>query len=74
LADAQFAIEDNTDPEAIQDLIQALQDANTKVSNKEKKLTRAEEYYNLLQADFDRLNQERDGVLAERLTAEIADA
>lgn len=60
---AEKAINQNQDPQRVQDLINDLQDAVKAVMDKEIGLTRVHEYYHLLDMDFQAINAKRDEVL-----------
>lgn len=68
---AEKAINQNDEPQRVQDLVNDLQDAVKAVLNKEVALTRVHEYYHLLDMDFQSINEKREEVLQDRLAAEV---
>lgn len=60
---AEKAISQNQDMQAVYDLINTLRDAQELVDDKQLKIDRINEYYHLLHMEFERLNNARDEVL-----------
>lgn len=69
---ADKAINQNQDPQAVYDLIQTLKDAYMTSLDKEFDLVRKQAFMDILYQDFVRLNEARDQVLRDRLNAELA--
>lgn len=60
---AEKAISQNQDMQAVYDLINTLRDAQDNVDDKQLEIDRINEYYHLLHMEFERLNNARDEVL-----------
>lgn len=68
---ADKAINQNQDPQAVYDLIQTLRDAYMNAIEKEFELIRKQAFMDIIYNDFVQMNQARDQVLKDRLDAEL---
>lgn len=68
---AERAITENQNPQAVYDLVQALRDADEAIVSKEMRHHRLNSFREALFEELTRLDEARNEVLAERLTAEI---
>jgi hypothetical protein len=60
LSAAENALAKNTDAQNVNDLVNAIRDAGAAVEDKELKATRAQEYFDLLTANYDELQKTLD--------------
>lgn len=72
LARAEQALQRNTDPENVETLVHAVRDATQRVLDKEGELLEKRSFFNVLNAEIERLQTARDKDFEDELNATLA--